>query len=173
MCLTILQNVKTPLQTIKQQVKKLGFYQRDVKNLSIFQSFSFQTKLDSRICFTGQGQTKIEQFKKSRKTGICPKRLVHGFDQKLEIFHVFLFQAKQDSIMCFTIFQSKKYAFLNYKNKQVKRSRKTGIFPKGIVYRLGQKLATVPFFSFLVKLARKMCFMIFQKEKPPLRTIKQ
>ena len=55
------------------------------------------------------------------------------------------------------------------KKQQVKRSRKIGIFRKGIVSGLGQKKATVPFFLFLVKLARKMCFMIFYKEKPPLK----
>ena len=55
------------------------------------------------------------------------------------------------------------------KKQQVKRSRKIGIFRKGIVSGLGQKKATVPIFLFLVKLARKMCFMIFYKEKPPLK----
>ena len=144
-----------------------------LKTCQFFNPFLFRQNWTAEYVSRVRVRLKQNNLKKNRKTGICPKRLVHGFDQKLEIFHVFLFEAKQDSIMCFTIFQSKKYAFLNYKNKQVKRSRKTGIFPKGIVYRLGQKLATVPFFSFLVKLARKMCFMIFQKEKPPLRTIKQ
>ena len=33
----------------------------------------------------------LAQFKKSRKIGICPKGIVHGFVQTLEIFPSFVY----------------------------------------------------------------------------------
>ena len=49
--------------------------------------------------------------------------------------------------MCFMIFQNKKTPFLAIKTPSSKR-RKIEIFPKGLIYGFGPKLAIFPPFSF-------------------------
>ena len=108
---------------------------------------------------------------KSRKIEIFPKGLTHGFEQKMAIFPSFFFQAIQARKMCFTIFQDKKNAFLGYKTTSSK-SRKIEIFPKGLTHGFGQKMAIFPCFFLQEIQVKKMCFMIFQNEKTPLKPIK-
>ena len=68
------------------------------------------------------------------------------------------------------IFQYEKSPFQAIKPTSSK-SQKINIFPKGLVHGFGPKLAIfLPFFPAIQ--TRKMCFMIFQKEKTPFQAIK-
>ena len=69
------------------------------------------------------------------------------------------------------IFQNEKTPFQAIKTRS-SESRKIDIFPKGLVHGFGPKLAIFPPFFCQAIQARKMCFMIFQKEKTPFQAIK-
>ena len=58
----------------------------------------------------------------------------------------------------------KKKAFQSYKNEKFK-SRKIGIFSKGLVHDFDLKLSIFPSFHFMWKKAAKMFFTIFLKKK--------
>ena len=73
--------------------------------------------------------------------------------------------------MCFTILQNEKTPFQAIKTRSSK-SRKIDIFPKGLTHGFGPKMAIFPTFFFQEIQARKMCFTIFQNEKPPFQAIK-
>ena len=88
-----------------------------------------------KMCFTTFKKTtkktafldyKIKKLK-SRKTGMFPKGLVHGFGQKLAIFQSFYFRQNRPG-KCVTsqIFKKEKDAFTDYKNKKLKKSRNWG-----------------------------------------------
>ena len=120
-----------------------------------------------------KGLVKNMKVKKSKNRDF-PQGLVHGFGQKVAIFLRFLFQVKQARKMCITIFQKEKTLLqsirtlilgnigqenvfqdiLERKNasrdyiRKGSRSRKIGIFPKGLVHCFGQKLAIFPCFYF-------------------------
>ena len=87
-------------------------------------------------------QTLKTRSSKSPKIEIFPKRLTHGFGQKLAILPSFSFQAIQARKMCFTILQNEKRPWL--------KIRHFSIF-------------------FLAIQAIKMCSTIFQIEKTPFR----
>ena len=53
------------------------------------------------------------------------------------------------------------------------KSRKTDIFPKGLIHSLGRKLANFTNFFFQAIQARKMSFTIFWNEKTPFYAIKK
>ena len=77
-----------------------------------------------------------------------------------QFFHLFILGKKgQDNVFQDILERKKRLSAL--KKQQVKRSRKIGIFRKGVVHGLGKKKVTVPFFLFLVILTRKMSFTIF------------
>ena len=69
------------------------------------------------------------------------------------------------------IFQNEKTPFQAIKTRSSKRG-KIAIFPKGLVYGFGQKLAIFPSFSLKVMQGRKICFTIFQNVKTPFQAIK-
>ena len=85
---------------------------------------------------------------KSRKIDIFPKGLTHGFGPKMAIFPNSFFQAIQPRKMSFTIFQNIKKPFYAIK-KRSSKSRKIDLFPKGLTYGFGPKMAIFPnvFFS--------------------------
>ena len=62
-------------------------------------------------------------------------------------------------------------AFLSYKNKNFKKSKK-GHFPKGVNPWFWSKNGNFSKFFFKVLQARKMSFTIFQNEKAPFQAIK-
>ena len=97
---------------------------------------------------------------KSRKIEIFPKGLTHGFGPKMAIFPFFISYAIQNRKMSFTIFQNEKNAFLGYKNKKLKK-KKIAIFPKGLTYGFGRKMAIFSTCFFQAIQARKMCFTTF------------
>ena len=93
------------------------------------------------------------------------------FWSKTVHFSMFFLKVIQPRKMCFTIFQNAKTSFQAIKTRSSK-SGKIAIFPKGLVYGFGQKLAFFPSFSLKVIQARKMCFTIFQNVKTPFQAIK-
>ena len=64
---------------------------------------------------------------KSRKIGIFPKGLSHGFGQEIAIFTNFSFYA----ISFFNDILERKNAFLGFKNKKFKKSKKLTFFHSG------------------------------------------
>ena len=84
---------------------------------------------------------------KRRKIDIFPKGLTHGLGPKMAIFPTFFVQAIQARKMSFTIFQNEKTPFQAIKTRSSK-SRKIDLFPKGLTYVFGPKMAIFPtFFS--------------------------
>ena len=108
---------------------------------------------------------------KNRKIDIFPKGLTHGFAPKWPFFQLFFFQAIQARKMLFTIIQSEKTPFYAIKTRSSK-SRKIGIFPKGLIHGFGPKMTIFPSFLFKEMQATKMSFTIFQSKKTPLQAIK-
>ena len=93
------------------------------------------------------------------------------FRSKTGHFSMFSLKVIQVRKMCFTIFQNEKSSVQAIKTRSSK-SGKIAIFPKGLVYGFGQKLAIFPSFSLKVIQVRKMCFTIFQNEKTSFQAIK-
>ena len=108
---------------------------------------------------------------KSRKIDIFPKGLTHGFGPKMVIFPTFIFQEIQAKKISFRIFQNEKTPFQAIKTRSLK-TRKTGIFSKGLTHGFGPKMVIFPTFFFYPLEGRKMSFTIFQNEKTPFQTIK-
>ena len=73
--------------------------------------------------------------------------------------------------MSFTIFYNEKTLFQAIKTKSSK-SRKIGIFSKGLTHGFDLQMADFPTFIFKAIQARKMSFTIFQTEKKPFQAIK-
>ena len=71
------------------------------------------------------------------------------FWSKIGQFSMFFLKVIQARKMCFTIFQNEKTSFQAIKTRSSK-SGKIAIFPKGLVYGFGQKLAIFPSFSLKV-----------------------
>ena len=86
---------------------------------------------------------------KSRKIGIFPKGLVHGFGQKLVFFPDFYFSENSQTNVFYDILEGRN-AFLHYENKKLKTS-KNWYFPKVLVDGFGQKLVIFPDFYFRKK----------------------
>ena len=102
---------------------------------------------------------------------IFPKALTDGFGPKMVIFPPFFFQPIQARKMSFMIFQNAKTPFSAMKTRSSK-SRKMDIFPKGLTYGLGPKMAIFAFFFQAIQ-ARKKSFMTFQNKKTPFQAIKR
>ena len=73
--------------------------------------------------------------------------------------------------MSFTIFQNEKMPFQAIKTRSSK-TRKTDIFPNGLIHCFIPKMAIFPTFIFQEIYARKISFTIFQNEKACFQTIK-
>ena len=116
-------------------------------------------------------QTIKTKSSKGRKIDIFPKGLTHDFAPKMAIFPSFIFQAMYARKMSFTIFQNEKTRFQTIKTKTSK-SRKIGIFPKGLTHAFSPKIAIFPAFIFQKIQGRKMSFTIFQNDKTAFQAIK-
>ena len=89
--------------------------------------------------------------------------------QSMVLFQILHFStfvlAQQARKMCFMIFQNEKMPFQSIKTRSSK-SPKIDILPKGLDYGFSSKLAIFLHLSQAIQ-ARKMCFMVFQKNKTP------
>ena len=101
---------------------------------------------------------------KSRKVDIFSKGLTHGFGPKMAIFCTFFFQALQARKMSFMIFQNGKTFSLSIKTRSSK-SRKIDIFPKGLTYGFGPKMAMFPIFFILGNKRQKNVFSVILERK--------
>ena len=108
---------------------------------------------------------------KSRKIGIFPKGLTHGFCPKIEIFPTFLFFGNigQENVI-YDILE-RKNAFLTYKNKKLKKM-KNWYFFKGVNPWFWSKNGQFSNFFYWELQDWKMSFTIFQSGKTPLQAIK-
>ena len=186
MSFTILQNEKTPFQTIKtrsSKSRKIGIFPKGLTHgfgpkITIFPIFIFQeiqTRNMSFMIFQNE-KTPFQPIKtrssKIRKIDFFRKGLTHGFGPKMAIFQASIFQEIEAKKMSFTIFQNEKTTFQAIKTRSSK-TRKIDIFPKGLTHGFGPKMAIFPTFIFQEIYARKMPFTIFQNErKTPFQTMK-
>ena len=108
---------------------------------------------------------------KSRKNGHFSKGDNPCRWSKNGHFSNLFFQLIQARKISFTIFQNDKNAILSYKTGSSK-SRKIHIFPNCLIHGFGPKMTIFPSLFFQAILARKMSFVIFQKEKTPSHPVK-
>ena len=113
---------------------------------------------------------KSEKLKKLKNYDFS-KRVRPWFRSKIGHFSVFLFQAIQASNMCFTIFQNENKASLGYKSEKLKKLKNYD-FSKRVRPWFRSKIGHFSVFLFQAIQARKMYFMMFQKEKTPFQAIK-
>ena len=161
MSLTILQSEKMPFQAIKTKSsnsRKIYIFPKGLTHgfgpkMAIFPSYFFQAITARKNFFQDilEGKTtflgyKNKNFKQSKNLhfskGVNPWLL-----SKNRRFGNFFFQAIQARKMSFTIFQNEKTLFQAIKTRSSK-SRKIDIFPKGLTYGFGTKMATFPNFLF-------------------------
>ena len=67
-------------------------------------------------------------LQESRKFGIFPKGLTHGFGQNFQIFLSVCFSLKKGLNILFDYLQERKQPFLDYKNDIIKRSKNWDFF---------------------------------------------
>ena len=113
-----------------QKVEKLAFFQR-VQPVVLFQKWPFfnlgnicqetvfHDILKRKNAFLGYKNKKYKQS----KIDIFLKGITHGFGSIMAIFQTCSFLSIQAGKMFFMIFQNKKYAFLGYKNKKIKKAK--------------------------------------------------
>ena len=101
---------------------------------------------------------------KSRTIDIFPNELTHGFGQKLAIFFNFFFLDNIGQENVFYHLLERKNAFVGYKNKKFKKSKKFSFFESGQHLVLVKKRQFFPTFFKAIQ-PRKMSFTIFQNEK--------
>ena len=94
---------------------------------------------------------------KSRKIDIVPKGLTHGFGPIMVIFLTLFFLGNIRHENVFYDILDRKNAFLGYKTKKFKKSKKIDIFPKGLTHGFGTKTGIFRT-SFLSKIGQKMFF---------------
>ena len=154
----ILQNEKTPFKGIKtrrSKSRKIDIFPTGITHgfgpkMAIFHIF-FQTIQARKMSFTILQNEKTPFYaiktgsSKSRKIAIFPMGLTHGFGPKMAVFPTPFFQAIQSKKMSFKIFQNEKTSFYAIKTRRSK-SRKSDIFPKGLTYGFGPKMAFFPSF---------------------------
>ena len=90
--------------------------------------------------------------KQNRKIGLFPKRLVHGFSQKMGFFPPLQFRQNRQKKVLGDILE-RINAFLDCKNKKQKNA-----FIKGVIPWFWSKNGIFSTFSFLAKEARKKVF---------------
>ena len=108
---------------------------------------------------------------KSRKIDIFPKRLTHGFGQKMAIFPTSFFRQYRPGKYPFRYSRTKKLLSISYKNKKFKQSKHSH-FSQGVNPWFWSKKGPFTNFFFQAIKARKMSFTIFFKEKTPFYPIK-
>ena len=101
-----------------------------------FSRFLFQEKQARKVCFTimYREETPLQSIEttiwKSRKIGIFPKGLVHGFGQKLAIFLDFYFR-KHRPEKCFLPYCRRKNRLCRVQKQEFEKVEKLGFFPRG------------------------------------------
>ena len=98
---------------------------------------------------------------KSRKIHIFPKGLTHGFGPIMVIFLTLFFLGNIGHENVFYDILDRKNAFLGYKTKKFKKSKKIDIFPKGLTLGFGIKKWHVSKFFFKKNGPGKCLFTIF------------
>ena len=84
-----------------------------------------------------------------------------------KFFHLFILGKKGQENVFHDILE-RKNAFIDYKNKNLKRSRNWDFSKKGLVYGFGQKLSTFPSLYFRQNRPAK-CLSRYSSEEKPLR----
>ena len=187
MSFTIFYNENTPFQAIKtrgSKSRKTGIVPKGLTHgfgpkMAIFSTSFFQVIQARKKCFTTFQNEKMPfqaiktRSSKRGKIAIFPKGLTHGFGRKNEhFFNLFFFQAIQDRKMCFTIFQNEGRPFQAIKTRSLK-SRKIGIFLKGLTHRFWTKMAFFATSFFQAKQGNKISFTTFQNGKTPFWALKK
>ena len=114
---------------------------------------------------------------KSRTIDIIPKRLTHGFGQKMAFFSNFFFWTNIGQENVFYDFLERKKAFQSYKNKKFKSQKIdikksiNGYFSKVVNQWFWSKNGHFSNFFFLVHLGQEMFFKRFWKGKSPFQAI--
>ena len=132
---TIIQKKKTPFRAIKtksSKSRKIEIFPKGLvhgfgQNWPFFHPF-FPAILARKLSFTivQNKKTLFQAIKtkssKSRKIEIFQKGLVHGFGQNSPFFHLFIFgNIGQKNIFYDSL--EEENAFLDYKNKKIKKSK--------------------------------------------------
>ena len=176
MSFTIFQNEKTPLQVTKNKKfksKKIDIFRNGLtqgfgQKMAIFPPF-FKELQAREICFTifYDKKTRLQAIKtkclKNRKIDIFVKGLNHGFGPKMVIFTTF-FVGNIGQVNVFYDILERKNAFLGYKNKNFKISKKCH-FSKVVNPRFWFKNGRFFQFFFWTIQARTISFTIFQNKK--------
>ena len=138
MSFTIFQNEKMPFQAIKtrsSKSRKIDIFPKGLNHgfgseMSIFPTFFFQAIQAGKMSFSifQNGKPLFQAIKtrssKSRKIQIFLKGLTHGFGPKMVIFPTFFFLDNICQENVFYDILERKNAFLSYKNKKLKKSKK-------------------------------------------------
>ena len=159
MFFTIFESEKTPFQAIKgrsSKSQKIDIFSKGLTHglglkIAIFSTFFFQA-IQARKMFFMIFQSKETPFQAiktrssiSQKIHIFPKGLTHGFGRKITIFQLFFFLGNIGQENVFYDILERRNAFVGYKNKKFK-SRKIDIFPNGLTFVFGPKMAIFPTF---------------------------
>ena len=122
---------------------------------------SFQIIKTRSQKFSQRGQLKTRRSR-SPKTGIFHRGQSMVLAKKLEFFQVFILGKIGQEDVYYDIVE-RKNASTDFIKKS-SRSRKIGIFPKGLVHCFGQKLAIFPRFFFRQNGPRKFVLRYFRKK---------
>ena len=182
MSFTIFQKEKTPFQGMKTRSSKspkIDIYPKGLTHgfgskMPIFPIFFlanigqenvFYDILEGKNAFLGYRNKK---FKKSKNSHF-PKGVNACFWSKNGHFSKFFFKAIYARKMSFTIFQNKKTPFQGTKTRSSK-SPKINIFPKGLTYGFGSKMAIFPTF-FLRQYRPAKCLLRYSRTRKRLSRV--
>ena len=184
MSFRIFQNKKTPFYAIKTKSpknRKIGIFPKGLTHgfdpkVAIFPTFFFKQfrkgkcilpysrKKNSLLCY------KNKKFKKSKNWHFCQGVNPWFWSKNGHFFNLsFLSNLGHENV--FYDIQERKNAFLGYKNKKYKKSKKCD-FSNGVNPCFWSKNGQCSNSFFSAIQARKMSFMIFQNEKTPFQAIK-
>ena len=137
MSFTLFYNEKTPflaIKTRKSKSRKITIFPKGLTHgfsskMAIFLTSFFQTIKAKEMSFTifQNEKTPFQVIKtrrsKRRKITIFPKGLTHGFGPKMPFFSTSLFLGNIGQENFFYYILERKNAFLDYKNKKLKKSK--------------------------------------------------
>ena len=177
---TIFQNEKTPVQAIKtrsSKSRKIDVFPKGLTHgigpkTAIFPTFLLRQYRPVK-CLLRYSRTQKKPFQpiktrssKSQKNDVFPKGLSHGFPPKMAIFPTFLRGGNIGQENVFYDILDKKTPFQAIKTKSSK-SQKIEIFPMGLTYGFGPKMAI-----FQLLLGRKFwsgkCLLRYSRTKKRL-----
>ena len=178
MSFTILYNEKTPFQAIKTQSsksRKIEIFPKGLTHgfgpkMAIFPTCFFQAIQARKMSFTifQNEKTPFQAIKKEvqkvEKFTFFQRGQPMLLVQKWPFWQLFFFQAIQDRKMSFTIFQNEKTPFQSLKTRSLK-SRKSDIFPKGLIHSFCTKLAIFPTFFVFGNISQENVFYDILQQK--------